>query len=275
MSTPLQAPRVRLTIEPRLQDMVGIKFPQSKVVAGRLEYRLQRRQANELGRLYGGAEVGCGPANGFQGHRDGGLIEIGQVHPDLSHAADIEAECPPGRTAASTFPDLSGPRSRYLDVVCIQVSVESDQDRTGAHGDGSSVGIEYFRTIIRLPQGVLEPGGDPLVTTPSDVGEGPAVPGRRGSTVEEDGESQGTQALDLACQSGVHPRMGVLDVLPFVPLEGATMDDAVQGHEREDVEHAHPGVYAGLAGEVEFGGAGLRQGDGALEHRVYAAGERE
>ena len=34
--------------------------------------------------------------------------------------------------------------------------------------------------------------------------------------------------LDLASQSGEHPRMGVLDILPFVPLEGATMDDAVR-----------------------------------------------
>jgi glutamate formiminotransferase len=34
--------------------------------------------------------------------------------------------------------------------------------------------------------------------------------------------------LDLASQSGEHPRMGVLDVLPFVPLAGATMDDAVR-----------------------------------------------
>jgi len=34
--------------------------------------------------------------------------------------------------------------------------------------------------------------------------------------------------LDLASQSGEHPRMGVLDVLPFVPLEGATMYDAVR-----------------------------------------------
>ena len=34
--------------------------------------------------------------------------------------------------------------------------------------------------------------------------------------------------LDLASQAGEHPRMGVLDVLPFVPLEGATMDDAVR-----------------------------------------------
>ena len=34
--------------------------------------------------------------------------------------------------------------------------------------------------------------------------------------------------LDLASQAGEHPRMGVLDVLPFVPLENATMDDAVR-----------------------------------------------
>ena len=35
------------------------------------------------------------------------------------------------------------------------------------------------------------------------------------------------EEIDLAVQSGVHPRMGALDVLPFVPLSGATMDDAV------------------------------------------------
>jgi glutamate formiminotransferase / 5-formyltetrahydrofolate cyclo-ligase len=34
--------------------------------------------------------------------------------------------------------------------------------------------------------------------------------------------------LDLASQAGEHPRMGVLDVLPFVPLEGATMEGAVR-----------------------------------------------
>jgi glutamate formiminotransferase / 5-formyltetrahydrofolate cyclo-ligase len=34
--------------------------------------------------------------------------------------------------------------------------------------------------------------------------------------------------LNLASQAGEHPRMGVLDVLPFVPLAGSTMDDAVR-----------------------------------------------
>jgi glutamate formiminotransferase / 5-formyltetrahydrofolate cyclo-ligase len=34
--------------------------------------------------------------------------------------------------------------------------------------------------------------------------------------------------IDLASQAGEHPRMGALDVLPFVPLEGATLDDAAR-----------------------------------------------
>ena len=34
--------------------------------------------------------------------------------------------------------------------------------------------------------------------------------------------------IELSTQTGVHPRMGSLDVLPFVPLEGATMEDAVR-----------------------------------------------
>ena len=34
--------------------------------------------------------------------------------------------------------------------------------------------------------------------------------------------------LDLSQHCGVHPRLGVLDVLPFVPLLGADMEDCVQ-----------------------------------------------
>jgi len=34
-------------------------------------------------------------------------------------------------------------------------------------------------------------------------------------------------AIDLRHHDGVHPRMGAVDVVPFVPLENATMDDCV------------------------------------------------
>lgn len=34
--------------------------------------------------------------------------------------------------------------------------------------------------------------------------------------------------IDLRTHTGVHPRIGALDVLPFIPLRGAAMDDAVR-----------------------------------------------
>lgn len=37
-----------------------------------------------------------------------------------------------------------------------------------------------------------------------------------------------TTLIDLRIHKGVHPRIGALDVLPFVPLGGASMDDAVE-----------------------------------------------
>jgi glutamate formiminotransferase len=40
------------------------------------------------------------------------------------------------------------------------------------------------------------------------------------------------EALDLRRHRGVHPRLGVVDVVPFVPLEGSTMADAVAARDR-------------------------------------------
>ena len=34
-------------------------------------------------------------------------------------------------------------------------------------------------------------------------------------------------AIDLRAHEGIHPRMGAVDVVPFVPLNGATMEDCV------------------------------------------------
>lgn len=36
------------------------------------------------------------------------------------------------------------------------------------------------------------------------------------------------EEIDLSTQAGVHPRMGSLDVLPFIPLEGAALEDAAR-----------------------------------------------
>ena len=36
------------------------------------------------------------------------------------------------------------------------------------------------------------------------------------------------EAVDLRVHEGEHPRLGAVDVVPFVPIEGATMDDCVR-----------------------------------------------
>lgn len=46
--------------------------------------------------------------------------------------------------------------------------------------------------------------------------------------------------LDLRTHAGVHPRLGVVDVVPFVPLDGSTMADALAARDR----------FAAWAGEV-------------------------
>jgi glutamate formiminotransferase len=39
-------------------------------------------------------------------------------------------------------------------------------------------------------------------------------------------------AIDLRRHDGVHPRIGAIDVVPFVPLAGSTLDDALDARDR-------------------------------------------
>ncbi len=41
------------------------------------------------------------------------------------------------------------------------------------------------------------------------------------------GIAMAVERIDLRKHAGVHPRMGAADVVPFVPLEGATLADCV------------------------------------------------
>jgi glutamate formiminotransferase len=42
------------------------------------------------------------------------------------------------------------------------------------------------------------------------------------------GIGKATELIDLNVQSGAHPRLGATDVVPFIPIEGATLEDCVQ-----------------------------------------------
>ncbi|MEP6962362.1 MAG: glutamate formimidoyltransferase [Acidobacteriota bacterium] len=41
------------------------------------------------------------------------------------------------------------------------------------------------------------------------------------------GAARAAQLIDLRAHAGVHPRVGAADVIPFIPLEGSSMTDAV------------------------------------------------
>src|SRR5438309_4881154 len=42
----------------------------------------------------------------------------------------------------------------------------------------------------------------------------------------------GVSTIDLGAHAGAHPRLGAVDVVPFVPLDGSTMEDAVVARDR-------------------------------------------
>src|SRR6516225_10672290 len=41
------------------------------------------------------------------------------------------------------------------------------------------------------------------------------------------GVGKAMELIDLTKHSGAHPRMGATDVVPFIPIEGVTIDDCV------------------------------------------------
>ena len=42
------------------------------------------------------------------------------------------------------------------------------------------------------------------------------------------GIGKATELIDLNVQRGAHPRLGATDVVPFIPIEGVTLEDCVQ-----------------------------------------------
>ncbi len=50
------------------------------------------------------------------------------------------------------------------------------------------------------------------------------------------GVAKAAELIDLTKHQGAHPRIGACDVLPFVPLEGVTLDDCVRLAERAAAE---------------------------------------
>lgn len=70
------------------------------------------------------------------------------------------------------------------------------------------------------------------------------------------------QRIDLTHHDGAHPRVGALDVLPFVPLIGCTMDDAVRVARRVGARLSEEGLPVYF-----YGAASVPPGRGLAELR--------
>ena len=81
------------------------------------------------------------------------------------------------------------------------------------------------------------------------------------------GVGKAAQLIDLNAHHGVHPRVGAADVVPFVPLEGSSLDDcAITAH------RAGAAIWKRFGVPVYFyGAAALRTGRERLE-KVRRAG---
>lgn len=81
---------------------------------------------------------------------------------------------------------------------------------------------------------VVEAAGDSLLDVHRDDHHNRAVLTLAGDGVEVAAQEVARACvaiLDLSTHVGAHPRIGVIDVVPFVPLAGSTMDDAVRARD--------------------------------------------
>ena len=60
----------------------------------------------------------------------------------------------------------------------------------------------------------------------------PADPGDAAEAAYR-GVAEAVARIDLRTHSGVHPRIGAADVVPFVPLAGVSLEDCAAPHEGE------------------------------------------
>jgi glutamate formiminotransferase len=82
---------------------------------------------------------------------------------------------------------------------------------------------------------IADEAGVALVDTHADRHHNRAVLTLLGPEVEEAARAVAVEAvrrIDLRLHVGVHPRLGAVDVVPFVPLAGSSMADAVAARDR-------------------------------------------
>ena len=75
--------------------------------------------------------------------------------------------------------------------------------------------------------------------------------------------SKAAELIDLTRHAGVHPRLGAADVIPFVPVEGVTLEECVQLAHRTGEE-----IWSAVGVPVYFYEAAARSADRAKLENV-------
>lgn len=91
--------------------------------------------------------------------------------------------------------------------------------------------ISEGRSAERV-EAIAAAAGDDLLDVHSDADHNRSVLTLVGEDAPRAVASAAVAALDLRAHEGVHPRIGVVDVVPFVALDGAAEADAVAARDR-------------------------------------------
>jgi glutamate formiminotransferase / 5-formyltetrahydrofolate cyclo-ligase len=85
------------------------------------------------------------------------------------------------------------------------------------------------RTVV---DAIAARAGKDLLDVHTDPYHNRAVLTLIGETAPRAVAEEAVQRLDLGTHHGVHPRFGVVDVVPFVPLGGSTLSEAITARDR-------------------------------------------
>lgn len=99
--------------------------------------------------------------------------------------------------------------------------------------------LPVLECVINISEGrrldtvelVARSAGDRLLDVHTDPDHNRAVITVAGEEAARAVSAAAVLALDLRDHQGVHPRLGVVDVVPFVPLGGSTMDQAIRARD--------------------------------------------
>jgi len=92
------------------------------------------------------------------------------------------------------------------------------------------INISEGRDLDLVEEIALSAGSD-LLDVHSDADHNRSVITVVGTTAPPAVIEHAVQRLDLRTHAGVHPRIGVVDVVPFVPLAGSTYEDALRARD--------------------------------------------